>query len=318
MNIEVIGGGALGLLFAAGAALGGADTVLYARTDAQARTIADRGISWSQGGQEETQRRIRTNLEARPISAFGGSGRGKCEERWILLAVKQKDLSPSFIARLTSGVYEGDRVLCLQNGIGHLERLAEALPQAAIYAAITTEGARRPEPDTVVRAGLGSTVFGIPGSPAEPGEYRNEAEKKLAETFQAGGLALSASNEIETAIYRKLVINAVINPLTAIWRIENGRLPESLVRIDFMRKLFDETLGVYSAAGVPASEEWWEELLGVCRSTALNRSSMLEDVSRGRETEAKWIGGGIAALARRSGTEAPLNEMLVHMIEGMR
>lgn len=323
MRIEVIGGGSLGLLFAAGAASAGTPTVLYTRTGEQAAIIAREGIEVRSPGEAGTGRRIRRNLHARPIEAFGVSGaEGRPTDddgdRWIVLTVKQKDVDDVLIATLARGIRPGDRLLCLQNGIGHIERLAAALPQADVYAAITTEGARRLGPDVALHAGQGSTSFGLPqgGESSTPG--RIGAEKKLTDTFAAAGLPLSASNDIQTAIYRKLLMNAVINPLTALWRVENGALLESGDRLAAMKALFDETVAVYASAGVVVPPEWWDDLLGVCRTTSRNRSSMLEDVSHGRETEAKWISGGIAALARRCGTAAPLNEMLLRLIEGMR
>ncbi|NGZ73865.1 ketopantoate reductase family protein [Saccharibacillus alkalitolerans] len=317
MRIEVIGGGALGLLFAARAAAGGTATVLYARTEEQARLVSGSGIEVRNREEEAGSRVGPPELEALPVRRFGLSC-GETSERWVVLAVKQKDLDESLVARLREGMRPGDRLLCLQNGTGHLERLGEALPGVLIYAGITTEGARRLGPDSVLHAGKGTTLIGIPDTKGErPRGEQEAAEKKLENAFAAAGLSLSASNEIETVMYRKLLINAVINPLTAIWRIENGALLDSEPRLAVMRALFDEVTAVYSAAGIGVSDSWWEDLLGVCRATARNRSSMLEDVSRGRETEAKWISGGIADLARRAGLEAPMNRTLLGLITGM-
>lgn len=315
MNIEVIGGGALGLLFAARAASAGIPTVLYARTGEQTRMIASRGIE-VRSGTQETVKRIDSNLEAKSVEEFAAPEK-ESADRWILLAVKQKDINEALLDKMASGVRSGDRLLCLQNGIGHIQRLAEALPKAIIYAAVTTEGARRLGPDSVLHAGKGSTLFGLSETGSLYSSERLAAENKLSEAFASAGLLWSASNEIQTVIYRKLLINAVINPLTAIWQVKNGELLENGARIAAMRAVFDETIGVYASAGMQVPEEWWNELLNVCRATARNRSSMLEDVSLGRETEAKWINGGIVELGRRNGVQAPVNEMLLNVIEGM-
>lgn len=315
MRVEVIGGGALGQLFAAAAAKGGAKVVLYTRTTEQAAMIMDSGIQVSEPTEKQPRIIGFPAIEARPIDRFAENND---QPRWIVLAVKQKHLDTALLAKLQVHVRAEDRLFCLQNGVGHMERLAEALPEVSIYAAVTTEGARRLGAASVLHAGKGSTLFGKLASARQSSSVEQEqAEKMLIEVLGSGGLSLTVSNEIETAMYRKLLINAVINPLTALWKIENGALLQKEERIKFMRAVFDEIMTVYAAAGIRASSAWWEDLLGVCQATARNRSSMLEDVSRGDRTEAAWISGGIVELARRRGKQAPVNQTLLDLIEGL-
>ncbi|MDO3409196.1 2-dehydropantoate 2-reductase [Saccharibacillus sp. CPCC 101409] len=310
MKIGVIGGGSLGLLFAAYAAKAGGEVELYTRSGRQADRLEAEGIELQTGEENSSFTVAPERFAARPIAGFA---RPEAQDRWILLAVKQKDLSDELIDTLRAGIRSGDRLLCLQNGVGHLERLDASLPGIPVYAALTTEGARRLSDRSVFHAGRGVTSFGMPGRRIE-----GEAEKNLARLFEKAGLSMSASNEIETLIYRKLAINAVVNPLTAIWNVPNGGLLASQERLSLMRGVFDEIARVYAAAGIAGADGWWEEVLGVCRATAANRSSMLEDVSAGRETEAPWISGGVCELARRFGADAPLSGMLLRLVQGMR
>jgi 2-dehydropantoate 2-reductase len=69
---------------------------------------------------------------------------------------------------------------------------------------------------------------------------------------------------------------------------------------------------------VAVPESAWDELVEVCRRTAINRSSMLQDVESGRETEIEAINGSLVRLARRHGILAPLNETMADLIRGMR
>jgi len=315
MRIEVIGGGSLGQLFAASAARGGAEVVLYTRTIEQAERIMDSGIQVSEATEHDAWKIRFPSIVARTVDHFSEAD-GKL--RWIVLAVKQKHLNDSLLAKLQSNVRAQDRLFCLQNGVGHIERLMEALPEVPVYAAVTTEGARRIDAASVFHAGKGSTSFGRTASARQRSSVEQmQAEKMLMDAFGSGGLSLTVSNEIENAMYRKLLINAVINPLTALWKVENGALLEKEERITTMRAVFDEIMMIYSAAGIEAPLVWWEELLGVCRATARNRSSMLEDVSRGDQTEAAWISGGVVELARRAGKQAPINQTLLNLIEGL-
>lgn len=315
MRVEVIGGGALGKLFAAAAAKGGAEVVLYTRTTEQAEKIMNSGIQVIEPTQKEAWSVRFPAIVAHAIEYFSETNN---QPRWIVLAVKQKHLDASLIARLQAHVRAEDRLFCLQNGVGHMERLTEALPEVPIYAAVTTEGARRLDAVSVLHAGRGTTLFGrLTAAQQLASPKQEQAEKMLIEVLGLGGLSLAVSNEIEIAMYRKLLINAVINPLTALWKIENGALLEKEERIRFMRAVFDEIMTIYVAVGIEAPLTWWEELLNVCRATARNRSSMLEDVSRGDQTEAAWISGGIVELANRLGKQAPINQTLLDLIEGL-
>lgn len=315
MRVEVIGGGALGQLFAAAAAKGGAEVRLYTRSTEQAEQIEELGIQVSEPTGQAAWRVTVPSIAAFPIECFPEAD-GKL--RWIVLAVKQKHLDDSLLAKLQAKVRAEDRLFCLQNGVGHMERLMKELPEVPVYAAVTTEGARRLNAVSVLHAGKGSTSFGRTAPDRQLSSIeQQQAEKMLIDVLGSGGLSLTASNGIENAIYRKLLINAVINPLTALWKIENGDLLEKEDRIKTMRALFDEIVMVYAAAGIEVSLTWWEELLDVCRATARNRSSMLEDVSRGEQTEAAWISGGVVGLAARFGKQAPINQTLLNLIEGL-
>ncbi|OWA36697.1 hypothetical protein B9G55_01040 [Saccharibacillus sp. O16] len=316
MNIEVIGGGALGLLFAAGAVEGGASTLLYTRGEEQARQIIERGIEVHEVSGRSPKLIPSASLNVKSIGRF--AERPAYEEAcWIILAVKQKDLDDRLIHLLKSHLQAQDRIVCLQNGVGHIERLRQAFPDTRVYAAITTEGARRLDPISILHAGKGSTSFGLSREQRVSLTEGDDAEKKWMDVFAAAGLALQMSNDIETIMYRKLTINAVINPLTAIWRVQNGALLETPQRTVLMRNLFDEIMSVYRLANISFEDGWWEDLLQVCRSTAQNRSSMLEDVTHGRLTEVRWICGGIVDLARQHEAEAPLNALLMELVEGM-
>ncbi|MFD1904841.1 ketopantoate reductase C-terminal domain-containing protein [Paenibacillus rhizoplanae] len=98
---------------------------------------------------------------------------------------------------------------------------------------------------------------------------------------------------MDTIIYRKLLINAVINPLTAIWRVQNGELLASPERVHIMKELYTEAIGIFEACGITLEQGAWEAILEVCRATSGNTSSMLADVLAARETEIRWINGSI-------------------------
>ncbi|MNP21666.1 putative 2-dehydropantoate 2-reductase [compost metagenome] len=144
-----------------------------------------------------------------------------------------------------------------------------------------------------------------------------EAEDKLINELRKAGFISDLSKEIVNHIYRKLLINAVINPLTAIWRIPNGDLLATSKRVDMMKNLFTEGTAVYDACGVRWDHDLWDQIISVCENTAPNTSSMLKDVREGNLTEVQWINGSIVKLAQSRGLNANYHKMLVQLIEGI-
>ncbi|MNJ41888.1 2-dehydropantoate 2-reductase [compost metagenome] len=196
--------------------------------------------------------------------------------------------------------------------------LENALQSIPVYAAITTEGAKRTGTNCVVRSGTGTTSVGLVGN----GHLREQphlkkAAEKLIDAFVTAGFYTLLSKEIGREIYRKLLINAAINPLTAIWRIPNGELLETAERTALLKQLCDEAIAVYNAKGVSFEGDAYAQVAEVCRSTASNTSSMLKDVIQGTPTEIDYINGKLVEMARLVNIPVPGHETVWRLVRGM-
>ncbi|MDT3426517.1 2-dehydropantoate 2-reductase [Paenibacillus forsythiae] len=316
MRIDIIGAGSLGLLLAGGLTRAGSRVRLWCRSEEQCAALSESGITISYEDGRQPIRISGSDIEAVPVGRFP-QAYPRSPGDWLVLTVKQGPLRhrlPELLAPLRESELN---LLCLQNGWGHMELLRELLPAAHLYAAVTTEGAKRESPVRVVHAGKGQTFIGLWG---ESGTERNTTAATAAQLTDAlalAGFSAAMSNQVETMIFRKLLINAVINPLTAVWRIPNGELLSSSLRMSMMRELYEEAVSVYDACGIACESSLWEDILEVCRATAGNLSSMLADVLASRETEIGWINGSLVELAERSGVEVPAHRWIIRMVEGM-
>jgi 2-dehydropantoate 2-reductase len=242
--------------------------------------------------------------------------------RWIFLMTKQRDVEEAILlsaGRLVKDMPEAHKLpglVCFQNGYGHMERLENILPGWPLYAAVTTEGAKRIAMNEVAYAGAGTTWIGAVGQQPKWGTAAEQPENMI-KMLQKAGFSVILSNDIDRRIHRKLLINSVINPLTALWSIRNGELLASEQRMQVMRLLLDEAIAVYEACGIPWEDDIWEQILEVCASTANNTSSMLKDVQSGVPTEVDWINGSITALAAKGGTHAASHELITGLIKGL-
>jgi 2-dehydropantoate 2-reductase len=114
--------------------------------------------------------------------------------------------------------------------------------------------------------------------------------------------------DADDLLWSKVVINAAINPLTALLRVPNGELLARPAARTLLAASAREAAAVANGLGrnlayqdpVAAVEE-------VARRTAANRSSMLQDVERGAPTEIDAICGAIAQVGEQSGVAAPVN-----------
>jgi len=310
MLIEIAGGGAIGLSWAVRLAAAGVGTRLWTRTREQAERIRAEGAALAAGGGT-----VRAALDARPAEPEAAAAAAEAEasagrERWIIAAMKSHQLAAEPAVRFLRALAGADRapVVCLANGIGHMEQLAARMPETPLLQAVTTEGALREGPAAVRLTGEGRTVIGTHSA------IGRKRQILLIDTLSAAGIAAVLSNNIMDHVYGKLLVNAVVNPLTALFRVRNGELPGDPVRLRLMKALFRETLAVLAASGMRTDGGEWDRLLDVIRRTADNRSSMLVDVEAGRLTEIDAINGGVARLARKAGIAAPLNEAAAALI----
>lgn len=183
------------------------------------------------------------------------------------------------------------QVLLLQNGIGSQSEVARVLPNFEISAGVTTYAAYKQAPAKVVKSGDGEIKLGF-----WSGTNKQNAERWLT-LLTVGGLNASIFEPIRIAIWQKLAINAVINTLTSEHECLNGKLakPDMQPKVEALTQeiinLFD-TLGIPEPfGGLPA------EIDRVIYSTALNRSSMLQDYENSKSSELEYISGNILKAA---------------------
>lgn len=311
MEFDIIGAGALGLLFGGKLAASGASVRFWTRTPEQAGLLKQEGIHLIEPDGTSLM------IEGERFEVFymeeSGEGENIKQADWLLMTTKQRHLDAKLLTAVGRLAGPETKVVCFQNGIGHLEMIGSALPGVPVYAAITTEGAKRTNESNVIRAGHGRTQIGKSGGAPD----QNGDGESLAKMLGKAGFTALLSKDIEREIYRKLLINAAINPLTAIWRVANGQLLENEERLRMLRQLCEEGIAIYGAYGIPYDEDIFEQITEVCRSTSTNVSSMLKDVQQGTPTEIDYINGKLVEMARNKGLSAPGHETVWRLVRAL-
>jgi len=209
--------------------------------------------------------------------------------------------------QLATCLAEDGIALSLQNGLGNLEALQERLGNDRATLGVTTTGATLVGPGLVRVGGMGPTHI-VPNPRLEP----------MIKCFRQAGFPVQESSNLESLVWGKLVINAGINPLTAILRVANGELLERKDAIWLMNAAAREVEAVANAKKVslPFSEPELE-MINVAHRTATNHSSMYQDILRGAPTEIEAICGAIVAEGARFGIPTPVNETYLHIVRSM-
>ena len=174
-----------------------------------------------------------------------------------------------------------------------------------VLGAVINQGVTFLEPGAVYHAGEGETELG-----AFQGTESGDAER-VASAFRETGLPARAVDDIRARIWLKVILNAAVNPLTALLEKRTGELIGDPALESAVRLIVRESV----AAGVALEENAvLEKIWSVAHATKDNKFSMLQDIQRGRRTEIDAINGALLARARALGVAVPRNELLFHLI----
>lgn len=233
--------------------------------------------------------------------------------RRLLLATKAPRLEEALQAALPH-LTPAPVLLTLANGIGFSRTFRktpgpDAHVEIPLHRAVTTAAAYRDAPGRVVCASIGDSFTGTANGTAEPADWFTDSLGHLADWFW--------DEHIEARVARKFAINCVINPLTAVRRLRNGELLSRDTAYRELVELCEETDPVLRRLGLWSDEvRLLDAAKAICAQTAHNRSSMLQDILAGRETEIEFLTGEL--LRRAGGDPLPGNRRLYAAIAGQR
>jgi 2-dehydropantoate 2-reductase len=287
-SIAVIGAGGIGCLLAASAERCGHDVTVCVRTPTPALRLEHDGVL------REVPVRIATDPKAVDIVD------------WVILATKVQDTNGAalWLERLTG---EHTTVVVAQNGLGHEERVRPFVGRAAVLPALVYSAVERLGPGHVVHhSGNGIVV---------PQGDRGAAFQAL---YAKSDLDVTQSDDFAKAVWRKLLSNTAVNPITALTMRRMDVMHEQDI-LALARALLLETVATARAAGVNLSECDADEILALHQTYDIHGgTSMLYDRLAGRALEHEYLTGAIVAIAERYGVPVPRNRMLLTLLRALR
>lgn len=292
MKVAIIGGGSIGLLFSYYINIHH-DCILFVRNERQREILTEKGLTLIKEEQSYST----------PICV-------KMIEEWereevdlSIICVKQYDLE-LLIPTLSKLNHP---VLFVQNGMSHLY-LLESLPNPHILIGSVEHGAYRLNEHTVIHTGVNKTLVSI---------YRGCHQgflESFHQPFQDIFPFYYEENYLEM-LQKKLVVNAVVNPLTALLKVKNGRLLENKQFEQIVRQLFEEISDILSLDR--KKDSYFHNVIQVITKTGENQSSMLKDLAHGSQTEVDAILGYLLKEAEKAHKQVPLIYFLYSCVKGL-
>ena len=291
-KIGIIGAGAVGMLFAHYLSTNFKVT-LYVRRQQQAELLK-KGLNVS----------IAENVFINKSIQIKIFGEVPLEEEVQIVTVKQYSLYP--VIQTLQRSNHVHTVIFLQNGMSHIEEVRKIEKQT--WLGIVEHGIRKEADNSIIHTGIGKTKIAPLSVQTKIDPFIEEWNRSLSNKFE---VEINPNwNEILT---EKLIVNAVINPLTALFQVKNGDLLKNKHYEKSMRLLFEE---VYSIVPVSNKEIVWKHILQICKNTSENYSSMYRDVERRQQSEVDAILGYVLKKSQEQNKNAPLTQFLLESIKG--
>ena len=231
-TVVVVGPGAIGCLFGGILREAGHDVVMLDQDISRAEKIARDGIH-IEG--VSGNRNIQVRATARPVELPDAD--------LVIIATKAYDTEKAVIDA-AGAVGPQTPVLTLQNGLGNVELISRTVGSDKTIGGTTSQGANVIGPGAIIHAGSGKTIIGSPAN--RPTAYLEKTKAIL----DSAGFEPRLSFDLEGTIWGKLIINVGINALTAILRVNNGKLLDFEGSRRIMKEAVEEATAVARAEAI--------------------------------------------------------------------
>jgi 2-dehydropantoate 2-reductase len=219
----------------------------------------------------------------------------------ILFTTKAQDIAEA-VNRLKQLLKKGITILALQNGLGIKELILRSVgTQIDVVRGLSLMGAEFIEPGRI-SLWNGSTII-----------EQTSAGEEIAALFRESGIETALTGDIEKEEWNKLVVNCVVNPLTAVLKIRNNAIGSDILK-EIRHAVIEECVQVGKAEGVTFKSGLKSDIDHGIKGYQ-NYSSMCQDIMKGKKTEIDFLNGKIVELGNKHGISTPVNETLVGLIK---
>jgi 2-dehydropantoate 2-reductase len=312
MKVLIIGAGAVGISMGATLKESGAEVDFIARGETKDKINKD--------GIKRLGLLGDITIPAGCVTAYDDYGVLTADDYdYILITVKNtanEEVSEQLGTR-TDILKDGGCLVFMQNGIGYEQPFLDYFDESVVYHSRVITGFKKDE--------LNESTVTVHQAPVLIGSvygYGCEPVEALAEALNSSGIPSRADDDVDKALWAKLIYNTTLNPLGAILNMSYGELAESTYAHAIMDTLIEETFMIMDAAGAETywsnADEYRADFYGkLVPDTADHRSSTLQDIERGRKTEIDFMTGSLLNLASQYDVVVTMHSMIYYLIKAL-
>jgi 2-dehydropantoate 2-reductase len=288
-KIFILGAGAIGSCY--GALLSGKNGVTLIGNRAHVDAVKTHGLMIKGDIEGKFPVKAETRIAQVPANSL------------IILTTKTQDAVEA-ATRLKPLLKSDTVLLVLQNGLRIKELIQRAVGgKCEVVRGLVLMGAEFLEPGKITFWN-GPTII-----------ERTKTGEKIRALFEKSGLKTRVAAGIEREEWNKLVVNCVVNPLTAILRVRNNEIGVASLK-ELRHGIVEECSLVAEAEGIQLKQGLQTQIDRKIRSYT-NYSSMYQDIAKGKKTEIDFLNGKIVELGTKHGIPTPFNETLVSLVRFM-
>ena len=226
----------------------------------------------------------------------------------VLFTVKMYDVDEA-AATLSPLIGPDTVVITLQNGVEAVDMVARHGGREHVAGGVAYVAAVIDRPGVIRHTALDSLIFGeLDGS-------RSPRLVALAELCGRAGFGAQLSEHIGVALWSKFARLSVFSGMTAVTRSPMGVLRSDAALFAMLQNACDETIAVGRAMGVPMPASVMDEILTMVTNLPHHaKSSMLEDLERGRRLELPWLSGAVVRLGHEAGVPTPIHQFITTVL----
>ena len=227
----------------------------------------------------------------------------------VLFTVKMYDVE-SVAAMLPPLIGANTVVITLQNGVEAVDLVTRHVPREHVAGGVAYVAAVISEPGTIRHTALDTLIFG------ELDGRRSTRLEKFADACIRAGFQARVSDNINVDLWGKFARLSVFSGMTAVTRSPLGVIREDPELTAMMRAALQESLQVARASGVPLPDQYMKEIMSMVGDMPANsKSSMLEDLERGKRLELPWLNGAMVRLGREAGVPTPTHQFMAAVLK---
>lgn len=297
MKIAIFGSGGVGGYFGAKLAAAGEDVTFLAR-GAHLKAMQDGGLHVESPQGSFHLPKVQATDRPQAVGPVDV----------VLFTVKMYDVDAS-AATLQPLIGPDTVVITLQNGVEAMDMVAshvgaEHVAGGAAYIVVVVD-----QPGHLRHTTAQNLVFG------ERDGRRSDRLVAFEEAGKRAGFGAKASTQVEADLWIKFVRLSTWSGMTSVTRSPMGVVREDPALFAMMMTAIDEAIAVGTARGISFPPDIVDTTLGMIKAfPAAAKSSMLEDLERGRRLELPWLSGAVVRLGKDVGVPAPTHQFITTVL----